>query len=99
MNFIKNKFPILLFALILILIGIYLRQNRNWLKEIYAPSKIHVKISGKFKNPGIYEMTHGDQVKHLVEKAGGLSSNISSSNIILDTEVLDGQVIKIKRFF
>ena len=46
-----------------------MRQNRNWLKGIYAPSKIHVKITGKVRNPGIYEMVPGDQVKHLVEKA------------------------------
>jgi len=82
--------------LILILVGIYLRQNRNWLKGIYAPSKIHVKITGKVRNPGIYEMVPGDQVKHLVEKAGGLASNVDSSNTILDTEVLDGQVISIE---
>jgi protein involved in polysaccharide export with SLBB domain len=82
--------------LILILAGIYLRQNRSLLKEIYAPAKIHVKISGKVRNPGIYEMFHGDQVKHLVEKAGGLTSNVDNSNIILDAEVIDGQVIRIE---
>ncbi|MBK8398210.1 MAG: SLBB domain-containing protein [Leptospiraceae bacterium] len=73
-----------------------MRQNRSWLKEIYSPSKIHVKISGKVKEPGIYEMSHGDQVKDLLEKAGGLSSNIDNSNIILDAELLDGQVIRIE---
>ena len=36
------------------------------------------------------------EVKELVEKAGGLTSNVDSSNIILDTEVLDGQVIRIE---
>ena len=82
--------------MILILVGIYLRQNRDWLKEIYSPSKIHVKISGKVKNPGIYQMDHGNQVRDLVEKAGGLTSSIDNSNIILDTEVLDGQVISIE---
>jgi protein involved in polysaccharide export with SLBB domain len=82
--------------LILVVAGIYLRQNRDWLKEIYAPTKIHVKISGKVRNSGIYEMTHGDQVRHLIEKAGGLTSTIDSSNIILDTELLDGQVIRIE---
>lgn len=82
--------------MILILAGIYLRQNRSWVREIYPPSKIHVKISGKVKNPGIYEIEQGDQIKLLVEKAGGLTSNVDSSNINLDTEVLDGQVIRIE---
>ena len=41
-------------------------------------------------------MSHGDQVKDLLEKAEGLSSNIDNSNIILDAELLDGQVIRIE---
>ena len=48
------------------------------------------------KKPGVYEMSHGDQVKDLLEKAEGLSSNIDNSNIILDAELLDGQVIRIE---
>lgn len=66
------------------------------LKEIYAPTKIYVKIYGKVKNPGVYTMIHGDQVRQLVEKAGGLTSTIDSSHINLETELLDGQIITIE---
>lgn len=41
-------------------------------------------------------MDHGGQVRDLIEKAGGLTGTIDNSNINLDTEVLDGQVISIE---
>lgn len=73
-----------------------MRQNRLWLKEIYSPSKIHVKISGKVQKPGIYEINPGDQLKTLVDLAGGLTGDADYSKLNLDTEVKDGQVIRIE---
>ncbi len=82
--------------MLVLVFGIFLRQNRVWLKGIYAPTKIHVKIIGKVQNPGIYEMIQGSQLKDLVDTAGGFTNNVDNSNLNLDTEVKDGQVIRIE---
>lgn len=56
--------------------------------------KIHVKILGEVKNPGIYELTQGSNVKDLIELSGGLTEK-ANLDTPMDLELSDGQIVKI----
>jgi competence protein ComEA len=56
---------------------------------------IHVKIIGEIKNPGIYELPIGSQVKDLIEVSGGLTEKASLESISPDSELAEGQIVKI----
>jgi len=70
-----------------------LKDHRNWIKNIYPPKKIHVKIMGQVQNPGVYELEENAKIQDLIQKAGGLK-NLNREEI-QDTELFDGQIVNI----
>ena len=58
-------------------------------------SNIKVDIKGAVKNPGVYEVSSKSNVSDLIELAGGLNKNASTSNINLSRILEDQMVIKI----
>ncbi len=70
-----------------------MKDHRNWIKNIYPPKKIHVKIMGQVQNPGVYELEENAKIQDLIQKAGGLK-NLNREEI-QDTELFDGQIVNI----
>ncbi|MBE7412134.1 MAG: SLBB domain-containing protein [Leptospiraceae bacterium] len=73
-------------------IGFYLKDKRDWIKKIYPPKKIHVRISGQVQNPGVYELEEGAKYSDLIQKSGGLKNY---NEEIQDIELIDGQIVNI----
>ncbi len=81
--------------LILAMFAFYLKEHPELGKRIYSPEMIQVKISGPVKYPGIYSLESGSTKKDLIEKAGGILPNMSTSNgtIGLDQLLVEGQTV------
>ncbi len=58
-------------------------------------SSFYVDISGKIKNPGVYEVDPGTRLFQLIDKAGGLTKGANIDSINQAEEVTDGQKIVI----
>ena len=105
----KYKIIIILTILILTLILSFLytvfRPNKNHKidkpieikleanKEEIIEEKIKVDIKGYVNNPGVYEMSNGDRVIDVIEKAEGLSENANTEYINLSKKIKDEMII------
>ncbi len=89
----KRYFYQIAIAILIIILGIYLNGHRDWVKNLYPPKKIHVKVVGEIQNPGVYELEENEKIQDLIRKAGVLKS--SSVEDISDTELFDGQIVNI----
>lgn len=58
-------------------------------------ARIFVQIAGAVKSPGVYEMSDGDRVFQVIEKAGGLSDDAYESSVNQAKKVSDGDFIRI----
>ncbi len=70
-------------------------NNSNHKDEDVSLETYHVDIKGAIKNPGVYAVTKGSNVNDVIELAGGLKSNGTTSNINLSKRVDDEMVIYI----
>ncbi len=57
--------------------------------------KFYVDVKGAVKKPGVYEFTNGEKVVDAIEKAGGLKSGATTSNINLSKKLTSEMVIYI----
>ncbi len=57
--------------------------------------KIYVQIVGEVISPGVYEMSEGDRLFHLIKKAGGLTDFADTSNQQQLEKLSDGSIFKI----
>lgn len=74
--------------------SILLENNDN--KEVTTISdKFYVDVKGAVKKPGVYEFTDGEKVVDAIEKAGGLKSGATTSNINLSKKLTSEMVIYI----
>ncbi|MCR4955593.1 MAG: helix-hairpin-helix domain-containing protein [Lachnospiraceae bacterium] len=64
-------------------------------KQEEKTSNIYVQIDGAVKKPGIYEVAKGSRVFQVVELAGGLKKNASTSSVNQAARVKDEQQIYI----
>lgn len=80
-------------------IAFYLKEHPKDRELIYSPERIHVKIQGFVKNPGVYKLETGQTLKDLVEAAGGFRPELSqkSKELDLDRLLYDGQVIDLEK--
>lgn len=61
--------------------------------EVKKSSSIFVQIEGAVKSPGVYEMSEGDRVFALIEKAGGFREDACTTDINQAEALSDGQKI------
>lgn len=74
--------------------SILFENNDN--KEVTTISeKFYVDVKGAVKKPGVYEFTDGEKVVDAIEKAGGLKSGATTSNINLSKKLTSEMVIYI----
>ncbi|MEM7181598.1 MAG: SLBB domain-containing protein [Spirochaetota bacterium] len=73
--------------------GWLLHSNRLFVKGIYAPGKIYVKVSGNIKQPGVYELHSGSTIQQLIDKAGGLQQTNRSTRYNPESILHNGQVV------
>lgn len=80
-------------------IAFYLKEHPNDRELIYSPDRIHVKIQGFVKNPGVYKLVAGQTLKDLVEVAGGFLPGTETrfQELDLDQLLYDGQVIDLEK--
>jgi competence protein ComEA len=56
---------------------------------------IKVYICGEITNEGVYEMSSGDRLTDLIDKAGGFTEDAYTENLNLAMKIKDGEKIKI----
>ncbi len=54
---------------------------------------IWVDICGEVRRPGVYEMTDGDRLYQIVEKAGGMTEEAQPVSVNLARQLVDGEQI------
>ena len=87
---IRNK--VILGVFFFLFFGIFLLFQRDNIRNIYSAPSIYVKVLGNIKQPGLYELKDGQNLQHLVDKAGGvLYGNLLDYN--LNETLKNGQVI------
>lgn len=90
----KKSLLKLSFFLIFIGFGFFLFKNRQFVRGIYSPGKIFVKISGNVKKPGVYGLISGSSLNQLIDKAGGLLNPKDTKTIYNPDLILsNGQVV------
>lgn len=62
-------------------------------EEIKEELPIWVNICGEVAQPGVYEMTAGDRLYQIVEKAGGMTKEAQPSSVNLARQLQDGEQI------
>jgi competence protein ComEA len=55
------------------------QQQSTESQPIEEPAAVLIDIAGAVQNPGVYELPVGSRVKDVLDKAGGLSSEVNSS--------------------
>lgn len=64
-------------------------------KNNTVENKLYVHIDGAVNKPGLYAIDEGDRLKHLIDKAGGLTEEADNSKINLAMKVKDEMKIHI----
>lgn len=82
-------------ALLFFIVGVFLKENRAWIKQLYPPKQIHVKVIGRVKNPGIYTVDEGSKGLDVIKLAGELNAN-EPNREQYDFVLVDGQVLKVE---
>lgn len=54
-----------------------------------------MKIEGEIQKPGIYEVPVGSHLKDLIEVAGGLTDRARLDSFSPESELAEGQIVKI----
>ena len=67
------------------IIPIKTKENQN--------TKIKVDIKGQINSPGVYELTKGERVNDLINKAGGITKNADTTIINLSKKLDDEMVV------
>ncbi|MBR2833179.1 MAG: helix-hairpin-helix domain-containing protein [Bacilli bacterium] len=67
------------------IIPIKTKENQN--------TKIKVDIKGQINAPGVYELTKGERVNDLINKAGGITKNADTTIINLSKKLDDEMVV------
>lgn len=62
-------------------------------EEKTIPHEFYVDIKGAVKNPGVYLVNENNIIKDIIDMAGGLSKNATTSNINLSEKVKSEMVI------
>lgn len=98
----KKIISIILFCFLLC-VGIYIsftldqkRPNEvdaTEKSDILIPEIWKVDIKGAVINPGVYEVSDGDRVSDVIEKAGGLAKGANTTFINLGKRVFDEMII------
>lgn len=60
-----------------------------------APALISAEIKGEVKNPGVYEIKNGGNLKDLIDAAGGETEIADTSDVVLSSRVRQGQIFVI----
>lgn len=63
--------------------------------ESEVASEFYVDIKGAVKNPGVYLVSENNIIKDVIEMAGGLKSNATTSNLNLSKKVTNEMVITV----
>lgn len=64
-------------------------------EEPSLPSEFYVDIKGAVKNPGVYLVNENNIIKDIIDLAGGLKSNATTSNLNLAEKVTSAMVITV----
>lgn len=64
-------------------------------EETKLPSEFYVDIKGAVKNPGVYLVNEDNIIKDIIDLAGGLKSNATTSNLNLAEKVTSAMVITV----
>jgi competence protein ComEA len=66
-------------------------------EETEAPITMMADIKGAVKNPGVYEVTSGERIINLIEKAGGLQEDADPSAVNFALKVSDEMIVYIPK--
>ena len=91
----KIEYIIYLVIIFLLLLNFYIEENTE-LESNDVKTYIKVEIKGKVKNPGVYELLSGSRVIDLITKAGGVNSDVNTSNINMSSKLTDEMVVMIE---
>ena len=91
----KIEYIIYLVIIFLLLLNFYIEENKE-LESNDVKTYIKVEIKGKVKNPGVYELLSGSRVIDLITKAGGVNSDVNTSNINMSSKLTDEMVVMIE---
>lgn len=69
-----------------------LEKEEN-IEENKVLTTIKVDIKGEVKKPGVYELTEGDRVIDIIDKAQGLTKNANTEYLNLSKKLVDEMVI------
>lgn len=64
-------------------------------EETQLPSEFYVDIKGAVKYPGVYLVNENNIIKDIIDLAGGLKSNATTSNLNLAEKVTSAMVITV----
>lgn len=64
-------------------------------EETQLPSEFYVDIKGAVKHPGVYLVNENNIIKDIIDLAGGLKSNATTSNLNLAEKVTSAMVITV----
>jgi DNA uptake protein ComE-like DNA-binding protein len=81
--------------LVFVVGGYFLKENRLILPKAFADERIYVQIKSGVAKPGIYEMSKGEKLKDLIQKAGGFKVDPLAQEIDMNSDLFDGQVIQL----
>ncbi|PJZ52816.1 SLBB domain-containing protein [Leptospira adleri] len=91
----KTTITIIGLLVLFVSIGSLLRKNQDRVRSIFEPENISAAIRGNVRNPGVYRLKQGDTLEDLLKVAGGYKKP-SPTELDLNREILDGQVIELK---
>lgn len=103
----KKIISLILFAIVAVVsLSGYLNISKN--NNVYAteencvcdteptlPSEFYVDIKGAVKKPGVYLVNENNIIKDIIDLAGGLSKNATTSNLNLSQKVTSEMVITV----
>lgn len=69
--------------------------NEECICEEKLPSEFYVDIKGAVKKPGVYLVNENSIIKDIIDLAGGLKSNATTSNLNLAEKVTESMVITV----
>lgn len=72
---------------------VYANEDNCVCEEASLPSEFYVDIKGAVKKPGVYLVNENNIIKDIIDMAGGLKSNATTSNINLSEKVTSEMVI------
>jgi competence protein ComEA len=66
-------------------------------QTVKSPEKVYVDLKGEVVNPGLYEVSTGERLKFVIDRAGGFTKNADEKLMNLAVKVTDEMMIYVPK--